>query len=611
MLRQLLPVVWPEQSRSRQRIYLALGCLAVGKVFNVQVPFLFKTLVDRLQLHLPTIKSINESTHHSAPILDTDPIIVMSEGVDLMQMGGAVLVGYFAARLGASFFTEFKNVLFSKVSQGSQRELALKTFKHLHSLDLSFYNQTHAGSLSRTIDRGLRGINFAFTATVFNIAPTIAEIGLVSGLLAWQFGWAYSAVALSTLAGYAGYTFAVTSWRTRFRKSMNSAENEASKIAFDSLLNHELVKQFTNQDFELNRYKQALLQYEQAALKTSSSLCMLNIGQNAIFSCSLAAIMAMTVADIGRGRATIGDLVMVNGLIFQLSLPLNFLGGVYRELKQSFVDMEALLNLSKQSGKVQDDPNALPLVVSKGEICFDSVSFAYDQARPTIKQLNLLIPGAKRVAIVGPSGSGKSTLARLLLRFVDPDAGRILIDGQNCSLVGQVSLRKAIGICPQDAPVFNASIRYNIAYGKTDATDYEVMQAAEEAGLGPLIDSLPSKLDTVVGERGIAMSGGERQRLAIARLLLRDSKILIFDEASSSLDSKTEKLVFGNLKRMFSNRTCIFIAHRLASIADCDLIYVLKEGQVVESGTHQDLLNRNGLYHELWRAQEIDKNNNK
>jgi ATP-binding cassette subfamily B (MDR/TAP) protein 7 len=609
MMRHLLPVLWPQKGPARQRIYLALGCLAVGKVLNVQVPILFKTLVDRLQTHLPTIKTFTEHQQAIIPPLDADAVAAISEGVDLMQMGGTVLVGYFAARLGASFFSEFKNVLFARVSQSTQRELALQTFRHLHSLDYSFYSKAHAGSLSRVIDRGLKGINFAFTATVFNIAPTILEIGLVSGVLGWQFGWAYSAVALSTLAGFAGYTFAVTSWRTRFRRNMNSAENEASKIALDSLLNHELVKQFTNEQFELDRYRQSLERYEQAALRTSSSLCLLNVGQNAIFSCALATIMAMTVADIGRGRASIGDLVMVNGLIFQLSLPLNFLGGIYRELKQSFVDMEALLGLSKEQGKICDKSDALHVVVSKGEIYFDSVSFTYDNngsPRKIINNLNMLVPGGKRVAIVGPSGSGKSTLARLLFRFIEPDSGKIFIDGQDITNITQSSLRKAIGVCPQDAPVFNSSIRYNIAYGKTDATDYETLQAAEEAGLGPLIDRLPLKFDTLVGERGIALSGGERQRLAIARLILRDPRILVFDEASSSLDTKSEKAVFSNVKRLASGRTCIFIAHRLASIADCDLIYVLRNGEIVESGRHEQLLEQKGLYWELWKAQEIN-----
>lgn len=601
MMRKLLPMVWPEAGRPRQRIYAALGCLAVGKALNVQVPFLFKTLVDRLQLHLPAINAVHD--HEQG----TSTAIAMAEGIDVMQMGGTVLVGYFAARLGASFFTEFKNVLFARVSQSTQRQLALSTFQHLHSLDHSFYTRMHAGSLSRIIDRGLKGISFAFTATVFNIAPTVVEIVMVSGLLAWQFNWTYSAVALGTLAGYAGFTFAVTSWRTRFRKGMNQAENEASRIAYDSLVNHELVKQFTNEQFELSRYERSLVKYEDLALKGSTSLCLLNVGQNAIFSCALATIMAMTVADIGRGVATVGDLVMVNGLIFQLSLPLNFLGGVYRELKQSFVDMEALLKLSEERGKVEDQVDAKPLLVGKGDIYLNNVSFQYSPDRPCIKNMNLAIPAGKRVAIVGPSGSGKSTIARLLLRFVQPDSGDIYIDNQSLTTVTQSSLRQQVGICPQDAPVFNATIRYNIAYGKPEATDYEVMQAAEEAGLSAFIDTLPGKYDTLVGERGIALSGGERQRIAIARLILRDPRILILDEASSNLDTKTERSVFDNVKRLFANRTIVMIAHRLATIADCDVIYVVREGAVVESGRHEELLAARGLYWELWRAQEIVK----
>jgi ABC transporter ATM len=593
---------------------VALGCLAVGKVLNVQVPFLFKMLVDRLQLHLPTLQSIKTTTSISnidkEAIIDASSgIVAVSEGIDLMQMGGTVLLGYFAARLGESLFAEIKNVLFNKVSQTTQRQLALSTFQHLHSLDHSFYTRCHAGSLSRIIDRGLKGINFAFTATIFNIAPTIVEIALVSGVLAWQFSWAHSAVALGTLAGYAGYTFAITSWRTRFRRSMNSAENEASKIAHDSLINHELVKQFNNEAFELSRYKEALAKYEESALKGSTSLCLLNVGQNAIFSCALAAIMAMTVADIGRGQATVGDLVMANGLVFQLSLPLNFLGGIYRELKQSFVDMDALVKLREESGKVSDSSTAKPLQVQKGEVYFDKVSFGYgqDRKKQIINAMNMLIPAGKQIAIVGPSGSGKSTLARLILRFVDPDQGRVLIDGQDLREVTQGSIRRNVGICPQDAPVFNASIRYNIAYGNPSATDYEVMQAASEAGLGPFIDSLPLKYDTLVGERGVALSGGERQRIAIARLLLRDPKIILLDEASSNLDTKTERDVFGNVKKMFQGRTLVIIAHRLSTIADSHVIYCVKEGQVVESGRHEELLERRGLYWELWMAQEIGK----
>lgn len=593
-------MVWPQPGRPRQRIYAALGCLAVGKALNVQVPFIFKTLVDRLQQqHLPLIEAAQQEGVVSA----------MTEGVDLMQMGGTVLVGYFAARLGASFFTEFKNVLFAQVSQSTQHQLALSTFRHLHSLDLSFYTRQHAGSLSRIIDRGLKGINFAFTATVFNIAPTIVEIAMVSGLLWWQFDWTYSAVALSTLAGYAGFTFAITSWRTRFRKGMNQAENEASKIAYDSLVNHELVKQFNNEEFELNRYRQALNRYEESALKGGTSLCLLNVGQSAIFSCALATIMAMTVADIGRGRATVGDLVMVNGLIFQLSLPLNFLGGIYRELRQSFVDMEALLGLTNEKGKVVDSVDAKPLLIPQGDVYFKNVSFRYSADRPCLQQLTLAIPAGRRVAIVGPSGSGKSTIARLLLRFVDPEEGQVLVDNQPLTTVTQSSLRQQVGICPQDAPVFNATIRYNIAYGKPDATDYEVLQAAESAGLAQFIDSLPEKYNTLVGERGVALSGGERQRIAIARLLLRNPRIVILDEASSNLDTKTERDVFNQVKKMFEKRTVLMIAHRLATIADCDIIYVIKEGTVVESGRHEDLLALKGLYWELWKAQEINKTN--
>ena len=590
MLRELVPTLWPAKGRARQRIYVALGLLGAGKVLNVQVPVLFKTLVERL-----------EANHHQ--VMDTQSVV---ESIDLMQMGGTVLAGYFAARLGSSIFNEFKNVLFSQVSLHTQKDLAIRTFSHLHTLPLSFYSSNHAGALSRIIERGMKGINFAFTATVFNVAPTIVEIGLVSGLLWYQFNWQYSAVALSTLASYAGYTFAVTSWRTRFRKSMNSAENDASRVAYDSLANHELVKQFTNENFELSRYKETLVNYESSALKGSNSLCLLNIGQNAIFSAALAAMMAMTVADIGRGRATIGDLVMVNGLIFQLSIPLNILGGVYRELKQSFVDMEALLALSKTGNPIKDPEGGKLLHVTKGEVYFDSVSFDYDAKRRIVNKLNLLLPAGKRVAIVGPSGSGKSTLARLLIRFVDPTEGTIFIDGQPINSVSLASLRRNIGICAQDAPVFNATIKHNIAYGRPDATDYEIAQAAEDAGLADFVESLPMKYETVVGERGIALSGGERQRIAIARLLLRDPRIVILDEPSSNLDTKTERRVIDNVKRLFADRTVIIIAHRLSTIADCDLIHVMGPGgQIAESGMHEELIRKGGLYAELWKAQEL------
>lgn len=594
MIRQLWPFVWPkggEEARAaKARIGLAMGLLVAGKVLNVQVPYLFKQIVER----------INEAL--GAQVV----------GLDVFTVAGTVLLGYTGARLGSSLFNELRNVVFSRVSQGAQRSVALASFRHLHALDHAFHAGSNTGGLAKAIDRGLKGINFMFVATVFNIVPTVVEIGLVSGLLAYQYGPIYMGVAGGTLLAYAVYTLKVTSWRTKFRKEMNQAETLASVRAHDSLLHQETVKQFGRLDFEAAQYDTALKSYEGAAQETAKSLALLNIGQQAIFTAALGGMMTLTASRILEGTATIGDLVMVNGLIFQLSLPLNFLGSVYRELRQALIDIEALFGLHMISSRVRDNEETEPsrIAAANSEISFESVTFAYgDGRRPVLENFNCTIPAGAKVAIVGPSGSGKSTVAKLLLRFYEPGAGRIRIGGQDITKLSLADLRSSIGLIPQDPAIFNRSIAYNIAYSRPDAPLSEVKRVADLARISPMIERLPRGYETEVGERGVTLSGGERQRLALARTLLMRPipPILLLDEATSALDTRTEAEVLQGIDtiRRAYHQTLLIIAHRLATIADADLILVMREGALAEWGTHAQLLTRpDSLYADLWRAQQ-------
>lgn len=561
-------------------------------MLNVQVPILFKEIVDKFN----------------------DPLISTVADSNIFTVAGTVLIGYIGARLGSSLFSELRNVVFSTVAQQTIRQAALSVFSHLLRLDHNFHSRANPGGLSRVIDRGIKGISFAFTAILFNIVPTAVEIGLVCGVMTNAFGPSYALVTGGMMATYALFTSKITQWRTKFRKEMNSADSEASIRAHESLLQQESVKNFCKEAWEARAYDSALRKYEKASLDTTRSLFWLNFGQQAILSAALTTVMTMAGSGIISGTATIGDLVMLNTLIFQLSLPLNFLGSVYREMRQSFIDMEALFALKRMQPAVKLVENPIELKVKRGEMKFENVSFAYDPNRPILKNLSFEIPGGKKVAFVGPSGSGKSTIGRLLLRHIDPQNGRISIDGQDISQCSLSSLRRSIGIVSQDTILFNASIHYNIAYGNEKESEdpsliprERIENVAKTAALhNQIVTKFPKGYDTLVGERGVMLSGGEKQRIAIARLLLKQPPVMIFDESTSALDTQTENLILSALNS-FNNApiTKIFIAHRLTTIMDADCIYVLDGGEIVQKGRHEEMLkDKSSLYYKLWNSQD-------
>jgi ABC transporter ATM len=456
------------------------------------------------------------------------------------------------------------------------------------------------------MDRGTKGISFLLTSMVFHIFPTALEIGLVCGILTWQYGAKFAAVTALTMVGYTAFTIWTTAWRTKFRRQANAADNKASTVAVDSLINYEAVKYFNNERFEVARYDKALREYEKSSIKVATSLALLNSGQNIIFSSALTAMMYFAANGVAEGALTVGDLVMVNQLVFQLSVPLNFLGSVYRELRQSLLDMETLFNLQKVNVNIKERPDAKPLALSKGgEIRFENVNFGYHADRQILKNLTVTIPAGKKVAIVGPSGCGKSTLLRLLFRYYDVDSGRILIDDQDLRDVQVESLRRSVGVVPQDTPLFNDTVEHNIRYGRIDAPHEDVVAAAKRARVHDIIERFPDGYETKVGERGMMISGGEKQRLAVSRLLLKDPPLLFFDEATSALDTHTEQALMLNINSILreKRRTSVFVAHRLRTIFDSDLIIVLKEGSVAEMGTHRELIDRDGVYAELWSSE--------
>ncbi|KAM0752478.1 P-loop containing nucleoside triphosphate hydrolase protein [Meredithblackwellia eburnea MCA 4105] len=584
IIKKLLPNIWPRNDwGTKTRVLVAIGLLIGGKVLNVQVPFFFKDIVDALNVTI-------------------DP----TTGQGVFAIAGTVIVGYGLARIGAGLFSELRNAVFASVAQSAIRRVARGVFTHLLNLDIGFHLTRQTGGLTRAIDRGTKGISFLLSSVVFHVVPTALEISMVCGILSYKFGYDFAAVTLATMAGYTWFTIKTTSWRTKFRKQANAADNQAATKSVDSLINYEAVKYFNNEKFEIQQYDAAMKDYTKASIKISTSLAALNIGQNVIFSSALTAMMYLAARGIVDGNMTVGDLVMVNQLVFQLSLPLNFLGTVYRELRQSLIDMDTLFSLQSVGLSIKDIPDAKPLALtSGGNIRFQNVSFGYHPDRPIFKDVSFTIPAGKKVAIVGPSGCGKSTVFRLLFRFYDTGSGSITIDDQNIRDVQIESLRKAIGVVPQDTPLFHSDIMHNIRYGRLDATDEEVKEAAKLANVAATVESLPDKWATKVGERGLMISGGEKQRLAVARLLLKDPSILFFDEATSALDSTTEADVMRNINSTLvsRHRTSVFIAHRLKTIADADLIIVLKDGAVAEQGTHAQLLSSGGVYKGMWDQQ--------
>lgn len=550
----------------------------------MQVPFYFKSIIDSMNIDFAAV------------------------GGTAMTVAGASIFAYGATRIGAALFQEFRNAIFATVSQKAIRNVAGHVFEHLLKLDLNFHLARQTGGLTRAIDRGTKGISFLLTSMVFHIIPTALEITLVSGILTYNYGWKFAALAVGTMAAYSWFTIATTAWRTKFRKQANAADNKGATVAVDSLINYEAVKYFNNEAYEAKRYDSALKNYQDASIKVATSLAYLNSGQNLIFSSALTGMMYMGAQGVASGSLSIGDLVMINQLVFQLSVPLNFLGSVYRELRQSLLDMETLFNLQKVNVAITEPKNAPPLLLNKGgEIKFENVSFGYRPDRPILQNCNLTIPAGKKVAIVGPSGCGKSTILRLLFRFYDVQSGRITIDGQDIRQVQIESLRKSIGVVPQDTPLFNDTIEHNIRYGDIHADSNAVIAAAKRAKIHSIIESLPDGYQTMVGERGMMISGGEKQRLAVSRLILKDPPLLFFDEATSALDTHTEAELLRNIRDVLieKKRTSVFIAHRLRTIYDSDMIIVMKGGQVAEQGTHETLVDRDGIYAELWSAQEM------
>lgn len=584
ILKEMAKYLWPKgELGTKIRVASALGLLVGSKILNVEVPFYFKSIVDSMNIDF------------------------MAVGGTAWTVAGSMIVAYGVTRIGAALSQELRNAVFASVAQKAIRNVACNVFRHLLRLDLNFHLSRQTGGLTRALDRGTKGISFILTSMLFHIFPTFLEISMVCGILTYQYGPQFAAITGATMFAYTAFTITTTSWRTKFRKQANAADNQGATVAVDTLINYEAVKYFNNETYEVARYDKALKAYEDASIKVTTSLAFLNTGQNVIFSSALAAMMYLAADGVASGQLTVGDLVMVNQLVFQLSVPLNFLGSVYRELRQSLLDMETLFNLQKVNVTIKDPPKPKPLAMTRGgEIQFRDVTFGYHPERPILKNLNLTIPAGKKVAIVGPSGCGKSTILRLLFRFYDVQSGKILIDDQDIRDVNLDSLREAIGVVPQDTPLFNNTIEHNIKYGRIDATAEEVRKAAQRAKIHDLIERLPAGYNTMVGERGMMISGGEKQRLAVSRLILKNPPLLFFDEATSALDTYTEQTLLQNISSILKEqaRTSVFVAHRLRTIFDSDNIFVLKDGQVAESGTHHELLHLQGLYASLWAAQE-------
>ena len=578
-LKTLLPYLW----MYKWRVLLALVFLVGAKVANIGVPLVLKELIDHL-----TIGPDNPQALFILPI--------------------GILVAYGALRFCTTLFTELREFVFAKVTQRAVRTIALQVFRHLHSLSLRFHLNRQTGGMTRDIERGTRGIASLVSYTLYSILPTLVEITLVIGYLALNYDVWFSVITAGALLTYITFTVVVTEWRTHFRRTMNDLDSKANVRAIDSLINYETVKYFGNEDYEARRYDQGLQRYESAAVKSQTSLSVLNSGQSMIIAAAVTLILWRATQGVIDGRMTLGDLVLVNAFMIQLYIPLNFLGVIYREIKQSMADMERLFSLLDQHREVADAPNASTLVARGAEVAFSHVDFSYESNRQILFDVDFTIPAGTTTAVVGHSGSGKSTLSRLLFRFYDVSSGRITIDGQDVREITQASLRGAIGIVPQDTVLFNDTIEYNIAYGRTGATKEEIISAAQAASIHDFIETLPNGYATMVGERGLKLSGGEKQRVAIARALLKNPAILIFDEATSALDSRAEQAIQAKLKEIAKDRTTLVIAHRLSTIADADQILVLDHGRIVERGAHAELLAANGVYAQMWTRQLAKQN---
>jgi ATP-binding cassette subfamily B protein len=581
----LAPYLWPPgEFGLRVRVVLAVCCLIVAKAANVYVPILYKRAIDALGGGAGNGATSIAATITAVPL--------------------ALILAYGTARVLSLIFSELRDAVFARVAQRAIRTLGLQVFRHLHALSLRFHLARQTGGLTRSIERGTKGIETLLQYMLFNILPTLFEIGLVCAILWHLFDWRFAVATFVTVALYIAYTLMITEWRTKYRRQMNEVDSEANTKAIDSLLNYETVKYFGNEEHEAARFDGALKRYERAAVKSQVSLSILNIGQAAIISVGLTVVMYMAGVGIVAHTMTLGDFVLVNTYLVQLYQPLNFFGFVYREIKQSLIDMERMFELMSVEREIADAPGAQPLAVDGATLEFRDVRFGYDPRREILKGVSFTVPAGHTVAVVGPSGAGKSTLSRLLFRFYDVDAGQILIDGQDIRTVTQRSLRASLGIVPQDTVLFNDSITYNIAYGRPGASRDEIEQAARMAHIHDFILAMPDGYQTMVGERGLKLSGGEKQRVAIARTILKDPAITLFDEATSALDTNTEREIQTNLKEVSRGRTTLVIAHRLSTIIDADEIIVLEAGRIAERGRHFDLVAARGRYAEMWRKQQ-------
>ena len=574
-LKRLVPYLW----RYRWRVGIALAFLLGAKVANVSVPLLLKELVDSLTIQPGSAASL----------------LVVPVGL---------LVAYGALRLSTSLFTELRELIFAKATEGTTRSIALEVFSHLHALSLRFHLERQTGGMTRDIERGTKAVQSLISYSIYSILPTLVEVVMVLVLLGWKFDAGFALITLAALVAYITFTVTVTEWRTQFRRQMNELDSGAHTKAVDSLLNYETVKYFGNEVYEARRYDESLEGLRRAALKSQSTLSLLNTGQQLIVSAALVAMLWRATQGVVDGRLTLGDLVMINAFIIQLYIPLNFLGVMYREIKQALTDLDKMFGLLSRHREVDDAPGAAPLQVREGTVRFEAVDFAYEPARPILHGVSFEIPAGKTVAVVGASGAGKSTLARLMFRFYDVTGGRINIDGQDIRQVTQDSLRRAIGIVPQDTVLFNDTVAYNIAYGRPGASRAEVEEAARAAHIHDFIAATPKGYATMVGERGLKLSGGEKQRVAIARTLLKNPPVVIFDEATSALDSANERAIQAELKTAARGKTTMVIAHRLSTVVDAHEIIVLDAGRVAERGPHAELLARDGRYARMWRLQQ-------